>query len=132
MFIRAALSLISVVVALLSKSQLKKAIISNNTTLTPSQVNTAVNVGIGIGVVFGIGFFVLYIIVALNLAKAKNWARIVAIIFAALGIFGGLFSVARPEPALSRILGLVVALVDVGILVCMLQSKTKQFFAAGR
>lgn len=127
MFIRAALSVVSVVVAVTSKDQIKKAVIQSKTTLTPHQVNTAVNVGIGAAVVLGIAFLVLYTILALQLGKGKNWARVVALIFSILGILGGLFSVARPEPTLNRILALVVALVDVGILVTLVQRRTKEF-----
>jgi hypothetical protein len=128
MFIRAALSVISVVVAVTSKDAIKKAVIQSDSTLTPAQVNTAVNIGIGVAVVFGIGFLVLYTILALQLGKGKNWARVVALIFAILGILGGLISVARPQPTLNRVVALVIALVDVGIFVTLVQRRTREFF----
>lgn len=49
----------------------------------------------GLGAVLGIFLLIgagLAILIAMGLLKLKNWARIIAIVFAGLGVLGGLFA----------------------------------------
>jgi hypothetical protein len=71
---------------------------------------------------------VLYILLALQVGKGKNWARIVTWVLASLGVLSGLAALAQPEPALSRILSIIGLLVDIAIIVLLAQRPSNEYF----
>jgi hypothetical protein len=128
MFVAAALGLVSLVVALSTKSTLRAAIAKKNPDFDSQKLNTAVNVAIGAGVVFGIVFVVLFVLLALQVRKGKNWARVVTWVITGLGIVSALASLGQTVAAASRAVGLVSGLLDVAIVVLLLQKPSNAFF----
>jgi hypothetical protein len=130
MFVRAALGVISIVVTFATKSTLKKEILANNPTADQARLNSLLNTAITVGIVIGIVFLVLYVLLAIQVRSGKNWARIVTLVLAVLGAISGLASLATTEPALSHILGVVTALVDIAIIFFLSRRPSGQYFSS--
>lgn len=129
MFARAALSLLGLLALLATKSTLKEQILKSKPTVSGSQIDTLLSAAIGIGVVVGLVFIVLYVLLALQVRKGKNWARIVTWVLAGLGVLSALTSLAQPEPLLTRILSLIGAVIDVAVIVLLAQRPSSAYFS---
>ena len=128
MFARVAISVIDIVVVIATKNTLKREILDKHPEYSASKLNNAVNAGIAVGVVIGIIFIVLYTLLALQVQKGKNWARIVTWFLAGLGIIAGIGALAQTEPGVSRALALVVAVIDIAIIVLLTRPESNAFF----
>ena len=87
------------------------------------------NIGIGVSVVFGVAFTVFYIFLASQVRAGKNWARVVTFVLAGLGIVG-LITLLRPEPALTRVFGLISAILDIALIFLLAQRTSADFFTS--
>src|SRR5690349_9647456 len=85
MFVLAALGLIGLIIVFANKDALRTAIRDANPGYDTTQLDNAVNVGVTIGAVIGVVLIVLYVLLALQVRKGKNWARIVTWVLAGLG-----------------------------------------------
>ena len=128
MFVRAGLSVLGLLALLLTRESLRTTLLEQNTTLDPSQVDTAVSVALGVGLVLGAIFAVLYVLLALQVRKGRSWARIVTIVIASLSLLAGLANLAQPAPAVTRVLGLLTLLIEVGILYLLLTRPAADYF----
>jgi hypothetical protein len=83
--------------------------------------------------VFILGFAVLYAVVGFGLWKLQNWARILALIGAAVGTLIGLLRIlgalAHFHPGIV-VLNLIVCAFDIWILTYLLKPHVKQAFGA--
>lgn len=66
---------------------------------------------------------------AANLGKAARWARVVAVVFAALTLLGVVVSLIAPTIALLLIINLVVGLLAVAAIVLLFSGDANRFFA---
>jgi len=132
MFVGAALGLINLIVVLASKSSLRDQIARKNPDFDAHQLDTAVNAAVAVGIVFGIIFTVLYVLLALQVQKGKNWARIVTWILAALGVLGALASLAQTTTGGSRILSLISGVLDLAIIILLAQKVSTAYFRRPR
>jgi hypothetical protein len=128
MFVAAVIGLVSLIVALSTKSTLRTDIAKKNPDFDSAKLNTAVNVAITAGVVFGIVFIVLFILLALQVRKGKNWARIVTWVITGLGIVSALASLGQTIAPASRVVGVISGLLDIAIVVLLLQKPSNAFF----
>lgn len=128
MFLRAALGVISLIVLFATKNSLKDAIRKANPGYDTSKLDTAVNAGIVVAVVIGIIFIVLYVLLALQVRKGKNWARIVTWVLAGLGVLSGLSSLAQTGTGLNKILGIIGLLIDIAIIVFLALGPSNPYF----
>jgi hypothetical protein len=128
MFVAAALGLVSLVVALSTKSTLRADIANKNPGFDSQKLNTAVNVAIGAGVVFGIVFVLLFVLLALQVRKGKNWARVVTWVITGLGVVSALLSIGQTVASASRVVSLVSGVLDLAIVVLLLQQPSNDFF----
>lgn len=128
MFVGAALGLLGLIVLLATKGTLKKDILKHNQDYDAQKLNDAVNVAITVGVVIAIIFIALYVLLALQVGKGKNWARIVTWVLAGLGLLSALTSLAQPEPAASRVLTLIGGVIDLAIIVFLAQRPSNEYF----
>ena len=62
--------------------------------LTPDEVDAAYALGVVFTVLIGLIFAALYLLLAIQVRKGKNWARIVTWVLAGLGVLGGLLGLA--------------------------------------
>jgi len=66
---------------------------------------------------------------AANLAKGKNWARIVVIVFASLQLIGILLSFLAPTLTVLMVINALVALLSVAAIVLLCTGDSNRFFA---
>lgn len=128
MMIRAALGVLGIIVVLATKSSLKKEILKHNRSADAARLDSLVNTAITVGIVVGIVFIVLYVLLALQVRNGRNWARIVTWVIAGLGVLSALSSLAQPEPALSRVVSAISAILDIAIIVLLAQRPSNQYF----
>jgi hypothetical protein len=124
MLLRSAFGVISLIVLFATKDDLRKRIRED----TPDATDSTVNAALGVAAGFGIVILVFYVFLAFRIGKGANWARIVTFVIAGLGILGALISFGQPDPPLSRVLGIVVALIDVAVVVLLASGDSNRFF----
>jgi len=86
--------------------------------------------GVVIGVVISIIIAVLFILLALQVRRGKNWARIVAIVFASLSILSGLFSFGARYGAVLNLFNVLSLLLAIATLVLLVLKPSNEYFAA--
>lgn len=128
MFLRAGLGLLGLLVTLATRGSLRDQLSRANPSSDMAQLDSLVNAAITIGLISGVVFIALYVLLALQVRRAKSWARIVTLVLAGLTILGTLASLTQPTPGLSRALGLVVLLVDVAIVVLLVRRPSAEYF----
>jgi hypothetical protein len=86
--------------------------------------------GVVIGVVISLIIAVLFILLAIQVRRGKNWARIVAIVFASLSILSGLFSFGARYGALLNLFNVLNLLLAIATLVLLVLKPSSDYFAA--
>jgi hypothetical protein len=128
MFVSAALGVIGLIVLLASKSSLRDQIAKKNPDYDAHKLDTVVNAAVAVGIVFGVIFIVLYVLLALQVQKGKNWARVITWIIAALGVLSALASLAQTTTGGSRVASLVGGVVDLAIIILLAQKASNDYF----
>jgi hypothetical protein len=128
MFANAALSVLGIIVLLATKDALRKAVRDNNTSASDTRINDLVNAAITVGIVVAVVLIVLYVLLALQVRKGKNWARIVTWVFAGLGVLGNLSNLAQPGSTLTKVTAVIGLVIDIGIIVLLASSKSHPYF----
>lgn len=130
MLVSAALGLLSLIINLADSDGIKDSIRESNASLTPSEVDSAYTVSLVFAIVIGLVFSALYVLLAMQLRKGKNWARITTFVLAGLSLLFGLLGLAGNAPALSRLLTVIGLLLSIAIIVLLLMKPAKDYFAA--
>jgi len=128
MFLLAALGILGVIIVFADKSSLRKAIEDANTSYSTSQINDAVNTAIAVGVVIAIVLIVLYVLLALQVRKGKNWARIVTWVLAGLGVLGSISNLAQPQAALTKGVAGIELVLYVVLIVLLAMKPSNDYF----
>jgi heme/copper-type cytochrome/quinol oxidase subunit 2 len=128
MYIRAALGVLGIIVVLATKDTLKKDILKKNPTANQAKLDDLFNSALTVGIVVGVVFLVLYVLLAMQVAKGKNWARIVTLVLAGLGVLSLISSFVATAPALSHVVSIVSGLIDLGIFVLLLTGGSGTYF----
>jgi hypothetical protein len=132
MIITALVGLITAIVQLADRTGFINAIRNANTSYTDAQINSAYNVARAIAIVVGIVFTALYVLLALQVRRGRNWARIVTTVLLGLGIVGGLSGLAGAGPGTTKGLGIISLLVDIAIVVLLWLKPSTDFFNSRR
>lgn len=132
MFARAGVAALSLVALVATKDSLLAQVQATNPAFTAQQAATATNAAVTIGVVVGVISIVLFSLLALQVRKGRNWARIVTFVFVGLSLLGGLFGLFQDAPALTRVIALVVLVLDVAIVYLLAHKNSNEFFASRR
>jgi hypothetical protein len=129
MFANIALQLISLIASFALRNQIIDKMASRSSTaLSTAQLRSAANAGYGVGIGISIIFMVLYILLALQVRKGKNWARITTIVFASLGLLS-LFNVVSPTAiGLLKLIGLVAFAINLAILLLLARQPAAGWF----
>ncbi len=128
MFARAGMGVLGLIVLFLTKDSLREQILLADPTLRAETVEAAMSVALTLGSVLGIVFIVLYLLLALQVREGKNWARILTLVLAGLGVLSGLASLLQTAPALSRGLALITLALDIAIIVLLAQRRSNDYF----
>ncbi len=136
MYVGAALSLLSLIVALFSRGAIRDAVEKSNATnagtskhLSADQVDTAVGVAFGVAIVVGLIGIGLWILMARTNQAGHGWARIVATVLAVLCVLSTLSSFARSGNTVwSSIVSIIMVLLAIGITVMLYRPDSNEFF----
>jgi UDP-N-acetylmuramyl pentapeptide phosphotransferase/UDP-N-acetylglucosamine-1-phosphate transferase len=128
MFVRAAVSVVSLVLLYTTRSSLRAALRKQNKSDDAHQLNQLVSTAVGVSLVIGLIFIVLYVLLALQVRAGKNWARIVTFVLAGLGVLGLLASFARAEAGPTVVTGVIVGVIDLAIIYLLAQSASAGYF----
>jgi hypothetical protein len=128
MFVLAALGLIGLIVVFADQDALRKAIADKNPGYDTHQLDTAVHTGVAIGAVIGIVLIVLYVLLALQVRKGKNWARIVTWVLAGLGVLGAITNLAQPQAAITKAIAGVELVLYAVLIVLLAMGPSNEYF----
>jgi hypothetical protein len=67
---------------------------------------------------------------AINLPKGANWARVVAMVFAALSLLGVLLAFLAPSLVILQVINVVVAVLSIAVIVLLVTAESNRFFSA--
>ena len=132
MYAGAVISAISLIVTLATVSSLRTAIHHANPTLSASKLHTAEIAAVVVAIVFGLIGIGLWLWMAWANKAGKNWARITASVFFGLDTLSLLAGLRQAEPALSRVISLLVWLAGLGAIVLLWQKISSAYFAASK
>jgi hypothetical protein len=82
------------------------------------------SLAIGSLVIFGI----LLVLTTVFVSRGARWARVVATVVAALNLLNVVVVIAQPAPIWYKLLGLVIAVLALGVLVLLYRSDANAFF----
>jgi hypothetical protein len=128
MFLLAALGLIGIIVVFADKNALRTAIENANSGYSTKQVDDALNTAVAIAAVIGIILIVLYVLLALQVRKGKNWARIVTWVLAGLGVLGSVGNLAQPQAAITKVIAGVELVLYVVLIVLLAMKPSNEYF----
>ena len=80
----------------------------------------------------GIILIVLYVLLALQVRKGKNWARIVTWVLAGLGALGGVTNLAQPQAALTKVIAGIELVLYVVLIVLLALKPSNDYFRKPR
>jgi len=130
MYAGAAISAISLIVTLATVSSLRTAIHNGDPTLSATKLHSAEVAAVVVAIVFGLIGIGLWLWMARANKAGKNWARITATVFFALDTLSLLATFRQAEPALSRVISLLVWLAGLGAVVLLWQKVSSAYFAS--
>jgi hypothetical protein len=79
--------------------------------------------------IISLAITVVLALVAINLPKGRNWARVVAIVFAVLSVLGVVGAFLAPSLTILMIINVLMALLSVVVVVLLVSSEANRFFA---
>jgi hypothetical protein len=128
LYLNVVIGLIGVITLFALKDDLKKQILKK----TPNASNSTVNAAVAVAAVVAIILLLLFALLAWQVGKGKNWARITTWVFAGLGVISGLASFAQPEATVNRILGIVGLVIDIAVIVLLARPQSNEYFRGPR
>jgi hypothetical protein len=130
MYIRAGLGVLGIIVVLATKNSLRNEIRDQHPEYDADKLDRLTHNAVHASVIIGIVFLVLYVLLAIQVARGRNWARIVTWVISALGVIG-LLSVLGESSAASKIIGVFSGLLAIGIIILLALAPSNEYFAAG-
>jgi hypothetical protein len=124
MLLRSAISVISIIVVFATRHDLERRIRAR----TPNTSDAAIHSALAVAAVTGIVILLFYVFLAFQIRRGANWARIVTWVIGGLGILGALVSLGQPDPPISRILGVIVALIDLAVVILLATRESNRYF----
>jgi uncharacterized membrane protein len=131
MWVGAALSAVGVLAMFTQTDTIREAVEDRDSTLSQSEIDTAVNIGVAVSILFGVIGVGLWLWMAWANGQGKSWARIMATVFGALNLIGTVVNLASPSatgPGLA--LGLVGLVLSAVILVLLYRPESSRFYEA--
>lgn len=132
MWAGAALTAVGVLLSFTQTDAIREQIEDSDSSLSASEVDTAVSVGIAFSVVFGIVGVGLWLWMANANGKGQSWARTVATVLGGLNAFSAVISLVASGTAttLSIVLTVISLVLAVVILVLLYRPDSSAFYAA--
>jgi hypothetical protein len=128
MLARVALGIIGVIFAFSFEDQVRNQLRDKFPDYTSSHIDSLVHTALVFAAVIAVVFAVLYLLLALQVRKGKNWARIVTWVLAGLGVLGALLALAQNESVASKTLGIVEGIIDALIIILLARGPSNDYF----
>jgi hypothetical protein len=128
MYVGAALSLVSLAIALTNTSAFKTAVRKAQPSFTQSQVNSTADAAIAIAIIFGLLGVGLWVWMAWANGGGRNWARILSTVFFGIDTLGLLGNLARATPVLSMVFAVLIWLVGLATVILLWRGESATFF----
>jgi hypothetical protein len=128
MYAGAALELLAVIIAVVTRASLKVAILARHPFYNPAQVHHAVAaraVPLVIGGLVAIG---LWLWMAWATGGGRNWARVLSAVFFGISTFDLLISFVFVHATATMIIGVVIWLVGLGAIALLFSKESGPFF----
>lgn len=132
MVVNAVIGVIAAIVLFATKDTVKNQIRKDNPDWTNKRVDDAANVAVTVGSVVALVIFVLFLLLAWQVWRGKQWARIVVWVFAGLGALSALGSLAQDESGASHALGVVSGILDIATIALLIVGGRTGYFRGGR
>ncbi len=127
----AVIAVIGLIISLLDRGAIRDAVEKSDSTLTSSQVDSAVAAATVFGIFFGLVGAGLWLWMAAANGKGKKWARIVATVFFALSALSTIYGFATPGAALTKVISIIQFLIGAGAVYFMYRKESSAFYEAG-
>jgi hypothetical protein len=124
MIARCALSLVLIVIEFLDRDDLRRQVLARTPQATSSTVDTA----FAVGLVLAVAVLLFYLLLAFRVRHGANWARVTVWVVGGLAVLGVLAQFAQPIPSATRVVGVVVAAVDVALIVLLALPESNGYF----
>ncbi len=134
MFVGAALSVLSGILALAMQDELRSLtedeLARQGQDLPAGALDLIIQVSLGIAMIFSVLGAILWVVNAVFNNKGHNWARILSTVLGAIWLISFLYNLTQPSPGITRAVGVLNALLVVAVLVLLWLRPSNQFFAA--
>ena len=124
----AALAAVGIVVLFAQKDELRDAIRNNNNSYTTKQIDDAVTIGVSVAAVIFAILIVLYVLLALQVRKGKNWARIVTWVFSGLFALSALSNLTGTEATLTKVISGIDLVLYIVLIVLLAMRPSNDYF----
>ncbi len=128
MFISAGLSFIATITEFALKDQIRDQIANNNPGADTGRLDDLLTTAITIAVAVSAVLLVLYLLLAIQVRKGKNWARIVTWVFAGLGTLSLVGAIAGTEPTVNRVLGVLGGIINIALIILLARPPSNAYF----
>jgi len=128
----AAASLIGIAIDLATIGSLKANLAKKHPNMTPTQIdnlNSALHIGLVIGGVIGA---LIWLFIALNCKRGRNWARITGTVFFGIATLDTLFGFREPYGPGVKLYGVLIWLIGLGVVILLWQGTSSAYFKAAR
>jgi hypothetical protein len=123
------LAVLRVILTLAFKDDLVDAWIEDNASALPRELAAdGAPAYAGVALV-SLAFSVLLALAAVNLPRGRNWARIVAIVFAILSVLGIVAAFLAPSLLVLQIINVLMALLSIAVIALLVNADANRFFA---
>jgi hypothetical protein len=130
MFARVAVGVVGALLTLSSANAIKDAIREANPSFSSDKVDSRYNAIVVTSIALSVVIAVLYILLALQVRKGKNWARITTWVLSGLSVLFGLAGLLGTGTGLEKAVFVVGLLIDVAIIVLLARKPSNEYFAA--
>jgi hypothetical protein len=129
MYLAAGVEVIALIIALLTRSALKAAILSKHPHYTATQLHTAESAQTVVLVVGALIAVALWLWMAWANGHGHNWARVVSAVFFGISTLGLIVSFAAGRGVGDIIVGVILWLIGLAVIVLLFRKESAPFFA---
>jgi hypothetical protein len=128
MLVNAALGAVGIVFQILTKDTLRDMLRAEHPGKSAHQIDNLLNASISAGIDLGAVFLGVYVMLALRVGRAKNWARITTWVFAGIGVLSGVTTIGSTYPPMVKAFSVTGAVIDIVITVLLAQKPSNDYF----
>jgi hypothetical protein len=129
MYVGAVLGLVGTLLTFTQTDAIRDAIEEDNTSLSASEIDTAVNVAIGSTIVAGLIGVGLWVWMAVKNGQGRSWARVVATVLGGINILFTLFGLAGNGTTAVTLLFSVLSIALAGVILYLLyRPESSRFY----